>query len=175
MVVVALRFGAREEVAEEGGIGVEDSALANPTMDGHHVFSNANAQGGKAMLEYLYAGDEQRAANMYETEPTRFLPAYENIIDSDAFRSYSMFQEYPGLLEDLDTVANEILPERYGNNDMPGTLTNSPVGVYYYRFFHQAEMVNRVVTDTATPQEAFEYGRERANEIVEEARDLLGR
>lgn len=159
---------------EEGGITKEDSMLSNPTMDGHHLFSEAtNREGGREFLRWLYAEDEERGARMYETEPTRFLPAYENIITSEAFESYPLFQDFPNLLENLQQVSNEILPEYYGNSDMPGVLANSPIGVYYYRFFHQAEMVNQVVTDTSTPQEAYEFGLNRAEEIVAEAREQM--
>jgi multiple sugar transport system substrate-binding protein len=160
---------------EEGGItSREDSELSNPTMDGHHLFSNAgNPQGGRRLLEWLYAEDGARAARMYETEPTRFLPAYSDTLGSDAFQNYGLWEDFPGLLEKLQYVSDTVLADYYGNNDEPGTLTNSPIGVYYYRFFHQAEMVNQVVTDTATPQEAYEFGLQRANEIVEEARNQM--
>jgi multiple sugar transport system substrate-binding protein len=159
---------------EEGGITKEDSMLSNPTMDGHHLFEEATSrEGGREFLEFLYADDAERGARMYETEPTRFLPAYSDVITSDTFESYPLFQEYPNLLKNLQQVSNEILPEYYGNSDMPGILANSPIGVYYYRFFHQAEMVNQVVTDTATPQEAYEFGLQRAEEIVAEAQDQM--
>jgi multiple sugar transport system substrate-binding protein len=161
---------------EEGGISVEDSELSNPTMDGHHLFSGSDAAaGGRDFLEYLYAADAERGARMYETEPSRFLPAYGDIITSDTFENYGLWSDYPNLLEGLQRVQNEILPEYYGNNDQPGILANSPIGVYYYRFFHQAEMINQVVTGTSTPQEAYEFGLERANEIVADARDTFGR
>ncbi|WP_254538567.1 ABC transporter substrate-binding protein [Halomarina litorea] len=177
--------GANDEVAkntavapmplwEEGGITKEDSYLSNPTPDGHHVFSNSdNPEGGAAFLRWLYAEDGERAARMYETEPTRFLPIYSDIIETDTFTGYDYWQQYPRQLKMLEKVQNEIVAEYYDNIEGASVLANSPIGVYYYRFFFQAEMVNQVVTDTLSPQKAYEQGLQRANEIVGEARERM--
>jgi multiple sugar transport system substrate-binding protein len=159
---------------EEGGITKEDSYLSTPTPDGHHVFVNAdNTEAGKEFLRFLYGSEKSRTATMYETEPTRFLPAYGDVVNSDTFENYDLWNEYPGILEKLQRVNNEIVPNYYGNVQGSGVLSNSPIGVYYYRFFFQAEMVNQVVTETSTPREAYEFGLERANEVVEEARNKM--
>jgi len=159
---------------EEGGITKEDSYLSTPTPDGHHVFVNAdNTEASKEFLRFLYGSEQSRTATMYETEPTRFLPAYGDVVNSDTFESYDLWSEYPGILEKLQRVNNEIVPDYYGNVEGSGVLSNSPIGVYYYRFFFQAEMVNQVITGTSTPQEAYEFGLERANEVVEEARNKM--
>ncbi len=178
--------GANDEVAkntrvapmplwEEGGITKEDSYLSNPTPDGHHVFKNSdNPQGGKRFLEWLYADDAERAARMYETEPTRFLPIYSDIIETDSFTSYDYWQEYPKHLEMLQRVQNEVVAEYYDNIEGSSVLANHPIGVYYYRFFFQAEMINQVVTDSLSVQEAYDQGFERCKEIVQEARQTFG-
>lgn len=159
---------------EEGGISKEDSYLSNPTVDGHHVFSQAdNTEGGKEFLKWLYADDQKRAANMYETEPTRFLPAYGDVIGTDAFQNYSMWEDYPGLLKKLERVSNEIVPNYYDNIEGSSVLAGHPIGVYYYRFFFQAEMVNQVVTDTSTPQEAYQFGLKQSKKRVEEGRQNM--
>ncbi|MFB6117848.1 ABC transporter substrate-binding protein [Halosegnis sp.] len=159
---------------EEGGITKEDSYLSNPTPDGHNVFAEAdNTQGAKEFLRFLYGSETNRTARMYETEPTRFLPAYGDVVDSDAFQNYGLWEKFPGILEGLQRVNNEIVPEYYGNVEGSGVLSNSKIGVYYYRFFFQAEMINQVVTETSTPQEAYEFGLQRANEVVKEARSRI--
>jgi len=161
---------------EAGGVEREDTQLTNPTMDGHHVFGSAEmSEGGRNFLSYCYAEDETRGREMYATEPGRFLPAFSDIVDSEEFGSYQQFQEYPTTLEQIRRVANEIFPETYGQSDEPGVLANSPIGVSYFRSFHQAEMVNDVVTGSSTPEEAFEYGKEETIRVVEEARDAFGR
>lgn len=161
---------------EEGGISREETQLANPTMDGHHLFDSADmTEGGRDFLSYCYGQDETRGRNMYATEPGRFLPAFSDIVDSEEFASYEQFQEYPQTLEQMRTVANDIYPNSYGLNDTPGVLANSPIGVYYFRSFHQAEMVNDVVTGSSTPQEAYEYGKGEAERLMEEAREAFDR
>lgn len=177
--------GANDEVAkntgvapmplwEEGGVTKEDSYLSNPTPDGHHVFAEANnTEGGKRFLKWLYAGDEERLARMYETEPTRFLPIYSDVIETDAFQSFDHFEQYPGHLEKLKRVQNEIVEGYYDNVEGSSVLANHPVGVYYYRFFFQAEMVNQVVTDTKSPQQAYEEGLETAKQRVQEGRERM--
>ncbi|MDZ7745458.1 MAG: ABC transporter substrate-binding protein [Halobacteriales archaeon] len=161
---------------EEGGISREETQLTNPTMDGHHLFDSADmTEGGRDFLSYCYGQDEARGRNMYETEPGRFLPAFSDIVDSEEFASYPQFQEYPKTLDQMRKVANEIYPNSYGLSDTPGVLSNSPIGVYYYRSFHQAEMVNDVVTGSSTPEEAYEYGLGEAQRLMQEARDTFDR
>lgn len=160
---------------EAGGISKEDSLLASPTVDGWHLFSNAeNVPGGRRLLEWMYTEDTERTARLYETEPTRFLPVYSEVLESDAFTNYDHFQQYPSHLEQLKFVQNTIVEEYYDNNPEQDLVT-SEVLQYYLRFFFIGEMVNQVVVADTPPERAYEQAKQQAEQRLQEARQKLGR
>jgi multiple sugar transport system substrate-binding protein len=157
---------------EEGGASKGDSWLFEPTPDGHHVFSGGdNTPGTKRFMEWLYGSNIERTAGMYQQEPTRFLPIYADVLESDPFQSFDFWSQGQNqqLLDQLSEIQNVHFGEHYGN--VPESDLNDPVAVYVTRQWFYGEMVNRVVTGTNTVQEAYEWGRERLETRLEEGRN----
>lgn len=159
---------------EEGGAGIDDIWLYEPTPDGHHVFSGGtNVPGAKELLTWLYGDSIERTAGMYAMEPTRFLPAYSDVLGSDAYQSFSHWEDWPSHLEQLEYVQNTIVADHYGN--VPESdLSTSAVSVYVTRQWFYGEMINLVVTDSMSPQEAYEWGLGRLETRVQEGRSRFG-
>ncbi|PSP76742.1 ABC transporter substrate-binding protein [Halobacteriales archaeon QS_3_64_16] len=158
---------------EEGGIAKGDSMLSSPTVDGWHLFTNAdNTQGGRELLEWMYAGSLERTAGLYEAEPTRFLPDYADVLGSETFTNMEYFQTFPSHLEQLKFVQDTIVGEYY-NNKPEMDLVTSEVLQYYLRFFFQAEMVNQVVVADTPPEQAYQQGKRAAEQRIQEARERL--
>jgi len=159
-------------VWDEGGITHDDVWFGRPTPDGHFRYKNAdNVPGAIEFMEYCYADNIDRTATMYSAEPTRFLPNYADVLDADRFQSISLFQDYPGQLETLKKVQNEVRPTSYGN--VEEALVDFPEQVYYYRFFFQAEMVNQVLAADRDPKAAYEEAYEQAEKRLQEAKDKV--
>jgi len=177
--------GASEELAkntkvapmplwEEGGITKDKSLLASPTVDGWHLFSNAeNTPGGRRLLEWMYADSIERTAGLYEAEPTRFLPDYADVLGSNTFSNFEYFQQFPSHLEQLKYVQNTIVGDYYNNNPEMDLVT-SDVLQYYLRFFFQGEMVNQVVVVDVPPEQAWQQAKQTAQQRLQEGREQLG-
>jgi len=156
-----------------GDISKEDNWQFEPTPDGHHVFAESdNPVGTKRFLEYVYGDDISRTAGLYEAEPTRFLPIYGDVLDSDAYRSYDYWEDYPSHLEGLEFCQNTIIADYYGNVE-ESNFNASPVALYVTRFFFPAEMINMVATGSS-PQEAYEYGLGKLEQRFQEGQDRFG-
>lgn len=163
---------------KEGGITKEKSWLSNPTPDGHFPYQQekgaGNEPGSKRWMSWLYGENIERAAKMYETEPTRFFPIYGDIVKSDAFQSYDHWQEYPSHLEGLERISDDIVPNYYDNVEESLIVsTRVPERNYYYRFFFIGEMVNQVVVAGMDPEKAYEEAKEKAQKRLQEGKDRL--
>ncbi len=158
----------------EGGITQDDVWLYEPTPDGHHVFSGAdNTPGSLRLLEWLYGDSMERTASMYSLEPTRFLPDYEDVLQSDPYQSFQHWQDFPKHLDQLEYVQNTITGDYYGN--VPESdLGSSAVAVYVTRQWFYGEMINQVVTGSRTPQEAYDWGYSQLEQRVQEGRNRFG-
>ena len=108
---------------------------------------------------------------MYRQEPTRFLPIYEDVLESDAFQSFEFWEQGQNdkLLDQAVRVQEVQVGEHYGQ--VPESDLNDPVAVYVTRQWFYGEMVNRVITGTDTIQEAYEWGREQLQGYLEEGRN----
>lgn len=159
----------------EGGVTKDDVWLYSPTPHGHSVFANSeNIPGGKMFLKWLYADSAEQTAEMYRTDPTRFIPNYSSVVETDTYQNFEHFQDYPRHLEATKKIQNEIVGEYYGNVPESNFLQKSPVALYVRRFYFKAEMVNLVVTDTATPEEAYEFALEELEKRVQEGKERFG-
>jgi len=157
---------------EEGGISKGDSWLYEPTPDGHHIFAGGdNTPGARQWMEYCYGESLERSAGMYQQEPTRFLPIYADILESDTFQGFEFWQQDQNqqLLDELVEIQNVQFGEHYGQ--VPESNVNDPVFLYVQRQWFHGEMVNRVVTGSDSVQEAYEWGRDRLMTRLEEGRN----
>jgi len=154
-------------------VDAEDNWQWEPAPDGYHIMKNGtNTPGIKKWFNWLYADSLERTAGMYAQEPSRFLPTYADVLESDAFQNIGLWQKYPYLLEEMQYNSNVILGEHYGN--VPESDLNSPVALYCTRQWFYGEMINQVVTESMTVQEAYDWGREQLEGHVEDARSKFG-
>ena len=154
----------------EGGASKGDSWLWEPAPDGHHIFAGGdNTAGARQWLEFCYGDSLERSASMYQQEPTRFLPIYADVLESDTFQGFSFWEgENQQLLDELVKIQEVQFGEHYGN--VPESDLADPVALYVTRQWFYGEMVNRVVTGTDSVQEAYEWGRDRLMTRLEEGR-----
>jgi multiple sugar transport system substrate-binding protein len=156
-----------------GGISKDENWQYDPTPDGHHVFANSeNPRGTQRFLEYVYGDEISRTAELYEAEPTRFLPNYADVLASDAYQGFDYWEEYPSHLEGLEFCQNTVVADYYGNVE-EANFNTSPVALYVTRFFFPAEMINMVATGSS-PQEAYEYGLGKLEQRFEEGMERFG-
>jgi len=155
------------------GVDPDENWLSAPAPDGYHIFANSERPGdAKEWFEWLYADSIERTASFYETDPGRFLPTYSDVIGSDAFQNQDIFQAHPHLLEKLQYCQDEIWGNHYGSVEEANT--SSPVSLYMQRQWFYGEMINRVVTGSMSPQEAYDWGYEQLEEAFAEAQDTFG-
>ncbi|MDF9747510.1 ABC transporter substrate-binding protein [Natrinema salsiterrestre] len=151
-------------------IDKEENWLSSPAPDGYHLFASAeNTSEAKEWFEWLYADSMERTVSFYEADPGRFLPTYGDVLDSDAFQNQGIMEAHPHLLEKLQYVQDEIWGNHYANVDEADV--SSPEALYMQRQWFYGEMVNRVVTDSNSVQEAYEWGRGQLEEALAEAKE----
>jgi multiple sugar transport system substrate-binding protein len=156
----------------EGNVSKGDSWLFEPTPDGHHIFAGGdNTPGARRWMEFLYGSSLERTAGLYAAEPTRFLPVYADILDSDTFQGLDFWSQGQNqqLLDELVKVQNVQRAEHYGQ--VAEADLNDPVALYVTRQWFYGEMINRVITGTDTVQEAYEWGRGRLETRLQEGRN----
>jgi len=160
---------------EEGGVGIDDLYYGSPTPNGHFAYKEGdNPQGAVEWMKWLYGDTMERTGRMFETEPTRFLPYYADIVDSDAYQSYDHWDEFPSHLEGLRWIQQEMVPEYYGNvEDALAISYQVPEARYYYRFFLIGEMVNQVVVGDRDPEAAYEEAKGKAEQRLQEGKERL--
>ncbi|WP_254527824.1 ABC transporter substrate-binding protein [Natrinema gelatinilyticum] len=156
-----------------GEIDKNENWLSAPAPDGYHIFANGgNTEGAKQWFEWLYADSMEKTVQFYEADPGRFLPTYSNIIDSDAFQNQDIMSAHPHLLEKLQYVQDEIWGNHYGSVDAANI--SSPVALYMQRQWFYGEMVNRVVTDSMSVQEAYDWGYGELESAFADAQEQFG-
>ncbi|WP_226040146.1 ABC transporter substrate-binding protein [Natrinema sp. DC36] len=155
------------------GISKDQNWLSAPAPDGYHVFSGGeNTQAAKEWFEWLYADSMEKTVQFYEMDPGRFLPSYGDVLGSEAFQNQGIMQAHPHLYEKLQYVQNEIWGNHYGSVDAANV--SSPVALYMQRQWFYGEMVNNVVTDSMSVQEAYEYGEGELESALSEAKEQFG-
>ncbi|WP_408959738.1 ABC transporter substrate-binding protein [Natrinema sp. 74] len=156
-----------------GNIDKNENWLSAPAPDGYHVFANGgNTQGAKEWFKWLYADSMEKTVQFYAADPGRFLPSYADVLGSDAFRNQDIMQAHPHLLEKLQYVQNEIWGNHYGSVDAANI--SSPVALYLQRQWFYGEMVNRVVTNSMTVQEAYDWGYGQLESAFADAQEQFG-
>lgn len=153
-------------------IPLEESFMTLPTGNGYMIFEGgSNPDGGVDLIEWLYADSIERTASLFEQEPMRLLPAYDDVVESDAYQEMDYFQEWPGHLEINQQITDEIIPQ-YGQNVDESPTTGAQQ--YALSGYHYAEMMNRIIVDDADIEEALADAKADAEERLEAGKDLTG-
>jgi multiple sugar transport system substrate-binding protein len=141
---------------EAGGVGPEEGRLGRPRTDAQFLFRNGDrTAGGRRWLRWLYADDPSRTASLYRPRPTRFVPAYGDVLSAESFRKTGLFQEFPGLLDQLEYVRETVIADHYD----PAAAVDRPVALSVGRREFFGEMLSRVLAGTDSVPEAYEYGK----------------
>lgn len=153
-----------------GGVGRADAWLGEPELDAFHLFTpGRNTDGARRWLEWLFTDELDRTARLYTPEPTRYLPNYAAVLEADIYRNQDLFRSFPRLLEQVEFIQETVVGQHYGQrvND----VVDSPAGLYVKQQPLYGEMVRRVVSGESAPEGAYEYGRQRLTDRLEEARE----
>jgi multiple sugar transport system substrate-binding protein len=124
-----------------------------------------NHAGAKALWKFMY-GSPDKQADKNLTEPMRFLPPYEDVIESDTYQNAQIFQDQPSLLEKNQRMIEDIAPHLGG--DRPSNLAT----LYAGRFSISSEMVSAVVVEGVDPAEARQEAVDKYQTRLEEGREL---
>jgi multiple sugar transport system substrate-binding protein len=153
---------------ESGGASKGDSWLYQPAPDGHYLSTGgSNRAGGREWLEWLYADNAGRTAGLYRPTPTEYLPAYSDVVSEPGFRNAELFAEWPRLLDQVEFIQETVVGEHYGA--VPEAELDDPVALSVGSERFYGEMIRRAVTDSS-PREAYEWGRNRLEHRLDEAR-----
>ncbi|MWG36342.1 extracellular solute-binding protein [Halomarina oriensis] len=137
-------------------------------IDGTPVLSGSdNVGGAEAFLEYMY-GSPEAQADKNLVEPMRFLPPYQDILETDAYQSAEIFQAEDGYFLDLNRRCFEEIAPNLQSDERPSTVATT----YESRFQYDSEMVNAVLVQGNSPQQAYEDGLGRLETIFQEGQEL---
>lgn len=136
-------------------------------MDGTPILSGAdNQEGAKNLARYMY-GSPSKQADKNLIEPMRFLPPYRDVIESDEYQSAEIFQAEDGHFLDLNKHCVEELAPHLGG-DRPST----PASLYAGRFNIDAQMINAVVVQGQSIDQAYSEAREKYQNRLSEGQNL---
>jgi multiple sugar transport system substrate-binding protein len=137
-------------------------------IDGTPVLSGSdNPAGAQEFLEYMY-GSPEAQADKNLVEPMRFLPPYEDIIETDAYQSAEIFQAEDGHFLELNRRCFEEIAPNLSSDERPSTVATN----YESRFQYDSEMVNAVLVQGRSVEDAYQQGLSRLEEIFQEGQDL---
>lgn len=101
------------------------------------------------------------------TQPTRFLPAWERVAESESYRELERFRRHPHLLDLMDRVREEVVPLAPSSDRMVVT----PATVYA----EDGDAFRRLVQEVLIEDRPIEDARDRLNERLRGSRRLAGR
>ncbi len=136
--------------------------------------------GGVGLIAGCFDGDDDHRGRDGDSDAdgndaageVHFLTAYDDVLESDAFRSRELFRAHPHLLGKLESVREEFVGDHYGSVDEADLP--SPAALYVRRQLFYGGILNRVVTDSMTQQTAYDWGYERLEESFADARERFG-
>jgi ABC-type glycerol-3-phosphate transport system substrate-binding protein len=146
----------------------EPVARNRPGFDGILAFGGADdREAVNEVVEYLY-GDTERAASHFAPEPGRFLPAWQSVFDSEAYRTLDRFQAYPHLLELVETVRNEVIPLAATSEQYVVT----PTTVYAERSDEFYQIAQEIIVEGREPGPVAKDARVRLSERLTEGQQI---
>lgn len=132
---------------------------------------SSNPEGAKDFKRYMYG--EERHPEVSLMEPMRFLPPYESIIESEAYRNHEFFQIADGyFLERNDWCVNELAPMLESEEYSGVETASTPETLYAGAFNITDEMTNQLIVEGRDPQTVYDDTVERFQDRIEEARDV---
>lgn len=136
--------------------------------DGMLVVRGAeNTDIAEAFLRYMYEGQSEQASRNL-VEPMRWLPPYEGVMDTDRYRSGTLFQVDDGYFRERNRYCrDEIYPLLAGDRSQNAATRYARQGGAV------AEMVTAVVADGAPIAEAISNARDRLQARLQEGRERM--
>lgn len=143
-------------------------AQRQPGFDDFLAVSNAdNLPGLRTALDAMYR-DPERAARYYGPAPTRGLPAYADVVETDAYAGIDPFEEYPRLLDLNRKVRDGVVPLEPTSEETVVT----PATVYAESFPITGTLTYQVVVEDRSMAPAIQDARERLERRLEEGTRL---
>lgn len=172
-VGVAYRAGATS-VAKNTDVGlIPKQKGADPIdrgwalIDGTPVISSSdNPEGGKRLWTYMY-DTPQKVIDKIHTEPMRFLPPYEGVIEEDAYQQADIFQAEDGYFLDLNRKLMEEVAPHMSSPERPST----PASFYESRFQYDSEMMNAVLVQDVAPKQAYQNAYADLERLFQEGKE----
>lgn len=169
-------YSANEDIAFNTGValppkreGADPIDRGFTIIDGHPVFKDAdNTEAAKELFLQMY-GSPERAANKAVLEPMRFVSPYRSVLDTDTYKNNEILQANDGYFLDVQNkLYDEILPQ-LSSEERPST----PATEYAAQFTWDRDILNQLLVQGESPQSAYEYGREKAQQRLQEGKDRL--
>ena len=168
----AVRAGRTELALETAQALVPKRAGADPLqrgwarVDGTPIIrGSSHPKAAEEFCRFMYGAEHGVASSL--VEPMRFLPAYEGILESPAYRSAGIFQMEGGVfLEKNRYCIEKILPELTSEE----TVT-TPETLHADSAVIPAEMTNRLIVGGADPNDVYEWGYQEYESTLETARN----
>lgn len=160
----------------QAAVPLRDASLSPPTrghvwIEGTPVFRGADAGSARQFLRYMYQGPAAQADKNGYT--MRFLPPYEGIVETDAYRSGDVYRAEGGHFWDLErSLVADVAPEYRGRRPrtpaawyaMQGTPPGTPSIL--------GDLVRHVVDEEDPIEGAIERARTRLRDRLEAGRRL---
>ena len=169
-------YAANKEIAFNTGVTLPPKREGADTLDrgftiidGHTIFKDAdNSEAAKELFLQMY-GSPEKAADKAVLEPMRFVSPYQSVLETDTYKNNEVLKANDGYFLDIQNkLYNDILPQM-SSEERPST----PATEYAARFTWDRDILNQVLVQGKTPQSAFEYGREKAKQRLQEGKDRL--
>lgn len=157
---------------EAGGIARGDAWVWEPLVDGHVVFkAGPNTAGAERWLRWLYGEDAERTGSLYTGQRGQFMPAYADVLETDTVRNGPLFRQWPRLYDVMRFIQETIVGDHYRQTEE--AAFDDPVALAVGRKWFYGEMVHHVVAGERSPAEAYDWGRDRLEKRLAEARETF--
>ena len=130
------------------------------------IKGSTNPSGGKQLWKYMHGTPDKLAETMLAA-PMRFLPIYASVTESETYTGADFFQAEDGYFLDLNQKVIEDNVPQLASSKRPQT----PATLYAGGFLWGAKMMNAVLAQDRTPEDAFQEGVENAKQRLAEGKE----
>lgn len=148
--------------------GLDPPTLGWSAMEGTPIFTRSdNHRGARELLRFVHEGQE-RQAEMNLLHPTRWIPPYEGIMETETYTNADIFRAHDGHFLELNRrCVKEFAP--YHRGDRPQT----PAALYARSFTPAADLVRAVFVEESTLDGKIAETRKVLSDRLKEGREAL--
>jgi multiple sugar transport system substrate-binding protein len=161
---IGLNTGVALPPVREGADPLDRGCIS---VEGTPVIRNStNPDGGKELWKFMHS-DPDTIGETFLQEPMRFLPTYESVLESDTYTNAEFFQVEDGYFLDLNQKIIEEHVPQLASTERPQT----PATLYADSYPYASDMMNAVLAQDRSPEEAYQQGLEEAENRLQEGKD----